>query len=35
VANAIHAAVGVRIQELPLTAERVYDALGQRRVDQA
>jgi carbon-monoxide dehydrogenase large subunit len=35
VANAIHAAAGVRIQELPLTAERVYDALAERRVDQA
>jgi CO/xanthine dehydrogenase Mo-binding subunit len=30
-ANAIFAASGVRIRELPLTAERVFDALAERR----
>jgi CO/xanthine dehydrogenase Mo-binding subunit len=31
IANAVHDAVGVRIRELPITAERVYQALEEAR----
>ncbi len=31
IANAIHDATGVRIRQLPMTAERVWSALNQRR----
>jgi CO/xanthine dehydrogenase Mo-binding subunit len=29
--NAVHAAVGVRINELPITAERIHRALEEAR----
>ena len=31
IANAIYDAVGVRLTELPLSAEKIYDALAQQR----
>src|SRR5581483_7882589 len=31
IANAVHAAVGVRIHELPITAERVYKAIEEAK----
>jgi CO/xanthine dehydrogenase Mo-binding subunit len=31
IANAVHAATGARIRELPMTAERVYRAISQER----
>ena len=33
IANAIYDAVGVRIKDLPITAEKVYRALQQRRAE--
>jgi CO/xanthine dehydrogenase Mo-binding subunit len=30
IANAIEDAVGVRIKDLPITAEKIYKALGER-----
>jgi CO/xanthine dehydrogenase Mo-binding subunit len=31
VANAIHAAVGVRLRELPMTPERIFEAMPRSR----
>lgn len=35
IANAIYRAVGVRIRDLPITAQRIYDALQAKRAEEA
>jgi len=35
IANAIYRAVGVRIRDLPITAQRIYDALQEKRAREA
>ena len=34
IANAVEDAIGVRIRDLPITAEKVYAALKQRRTER-
>ncbi len=35
IANAIYRAVGVRIRDLPITAQRIYDAMQAKRAEEA
>ena len=34
IGNALYDAVGIRMQDVPITAEKVYDALRQQRIEQ-